>query len=325
MSFVQELKYKILNDDYVTTREDAIKLIDADLDELTSAANEIREKLHGKNFDFCSIINGRSGRCSENCKYCAQSSYYHTGAPEYKLLSTEEILADAKKREAAGIPRYSIVTSGRTLTKNDVEQISETIRRIKKETKLSVCLSSGLLNREQFDQLKAAGLTRFHNNLETYRRHFPDVCTTHTYDDKIGVLQNALAAGLEICSGGIMGLGETMEDRIDMCIDLRELGVKSTPINVLNAIPGTPFENLPKVSNDEFCRIVAIYRFINPKAYLRLAGGRGVLGDDGERAFKSGANATITDDMLTTSGVKSAKDFELVRKLGFEPHGFIED
>lgn len=325
MSFVQELKNKILNDNYVTTREDAIKLLDADLDELTTAANEIREKLHGKNFDFCSIINGRSGRCSENCKYCAQSSYYHTGAPEYKLLGVEEILADAKKREAAGIPRYSIVTSGRTLTKNDVEQISETIRRIKKETKLSVCLSSGLLNREQFDQLKAAGLTRFHNNLETYRRHFPDVCTTHTYDDKIGVLQNALAAGLEICSGGIMGLGETMEDRIDMCIDLRELGVKSTPINVLNAIPGTPFENLPKVTNDEFCRIVAIYRFINPQAYLRLAGGRGVLGDDGERAFKSGANATITDDMLTTSGVKSAKDFELVKKLGFEPHGFIED
>ncbi len=325
MSFVQELKNKILNEDYVTTREDAIKLIDADLDELTSAANEIREKLHGKNFDFCSIINGRSGRCSENCKYCAQSSYYHTGAPEYKLLSVEEILADAKKREAAGIPRYSIVTSGRTLTKNDVEQISETIRRIKKETKLSVCLSSGLLNREQFDQLKAAGLTRFHNNLETYRRHFPDVCTTHTYDDKIGVLQNALAAGLEICSGGIMGLGETMEDRIDMCIDLRELGVKSTPINVLNAIPGTPFENLPKVSNDEFCRIVAIYRFINPKAYLRLAGGRGVLGDWGERAFKSGANATITDDMLTTSSAKNEADFALVKRLGFEPHGFIED
>ena len=325
MSFVQELKNKILNDNYVTTREDAIKLLDADLNELTTAANEIREKLHGKNFDFCSIINGRSGRCSENCKYCAQSSYYHTGAPEYKLLGVEEILADAKKREAAGIPRYSIVTSGRTLTKNDVEQISETIRRIKKETKLSVCLSSGLLNREQFDQLKAAGLTRFHNNLETYRRHFPDVCTTHTYDDKIAALQNALAAGLEICSGGIMGLGETMEDRIDMCIDLRELDVKSTPINVLNAIPGTPFENLPKVTNDEFCRIVAIYRFINPQAYLRLAGGRGVLGDDGERAFKSGANATITDDMLTTSGVKSAKDFELVRKLGFEPHGFIED
>jgi len=324
MSFVQELKNKILNDGYETTREDAIKLLDADLDELTTAANEIREKLHGNDFDFCSIVNARSGRCSENCKYCAQSSYYHTGAPEYKLMPEEEILADAKQKEAADIPRYSIVTSGRTLSNADVEQISSTIRRLKKETKLSVCLSAGLLKREQFDKLKEAGLTRFHNNLETYRRHFADVCTTHTYDDKIGALQNALAAGLEICSGGIMGLGETMEDRIDMCIDLRKLGVKSTPINVLNAIPGTPFENLPKLTNDEFCRIVAIYRFINPHAFLRLAGGRGVLGDDGKKAFKSGANATITDDMLTTAGVNSCKDFELVKELGFKPHGFIE-
>ena len=324
MSFVQELKNKILNEDYETTREDAIKLLSADLDELTQAANEIREKIFSNDFDFCAIVNARSGRCSENCKYCAQSSYYHTSAPEYKLLSEKEILADAKQKEAAGIPRYSIVTSGRTLSNTDVEQICSTIRRIKKETKLSVCLSAGLLKREQFNKLKEAGLTRFHNNLETYRRHFADVCTTHTYDDKIGALQNALAAGLDICSGGIMGLGETMEDRIDMCIDLRKLGVKSTPINVLNAIPGTPFEKLKPLTNDEFCRIVAIYRFINPHAFLRLAGGRSVLGDNGKKAFKSGANATITDDMLTTAGVSSCKDFELVKELGFNPHGFIE-
>ena len=323
MSFIQDLKEKVLSG-YEITREEAIQLLSEDLQELCDAANEIREKFHGNDFDFCSIVNARSGRCSENCKYCAQSSYYHTGAPEYKLLSADEIVADAKKKEAAGIPRYSIVTSGRTLSNRDVEQIGEAIRRLKKETKLSVCLSAGLLNREQFDKLKEAGLTRFHNNLETYRRHFPDVCTTHTYDDKIGALQNALAAGLEICSGGIMGLGETMEDRIDMCLDLRKLGVKSTPVNVLNAIPGTPYENLPKLTNDEFCRIVAIYRFINPKAFIRLAGGRGVLGDDGKRAFKSGANAAITDDMLTTAGVNSCKDFELVKGLGFKPHSFLQ-
>lgn len=323
MSFVQELKEKIIRDGYRTNREDALRLLDADLSELTAAADEIRKKFNDDNFDFCSIINARSGRCSENCKYCAQSSYYHTGAPEYRLLPVEEIVRDAKKKEAAGIPRYSIVTSGRTLTNSDVEQISATIRQIRKETRLSVCLSSGLLNREQFDKLKEAGLTRFHNNLETYRRHFPDVCTTHTYDDKIKALQNALAAGLEICSGGIIGLGETMEDRIDMALDLRELGVESSPLNVLSAIPGTPFEKLPKVTNDEFCRIIAIYRFISPKAYLRLAGGRNVLGDNGERAFRSGANATITDDLLTTAGVRSESDFELVKKLGFKPCGFL--
>ena len=162
MSFVQDLKEKVLGG-YEITREDAIKLLSEDLDELTKAADEIREKFHGDDFDFCSIVNARSGRCSENCKYCAQSSYYHTGAPEYKLLSADEIVADAKKKEAAGIPRYSIVTSGRTLSNRDVEQISEALRRLKKETKLSICLSAGLLNREQFDKLKEAGLTRFHN------------------------------------------------------------------------------------------------------------------------------------------------------------------
>ena len=167
MSFVQELKNKVLNEGYEITREEAIKLLSEDLDELTKAADEIRKKFHGDDFDFCSIVNARSGRCSENCKYCAQSSYYHTGAPEYKLLSADEIVADAKKKEAAGIPRYSIVTSGRTLSNRDVEQISEALRRLKKETKLSICLSAGLLNKEQFDKLKEAGLTRFHNNLET--------------------------------------------------------------------------------------------------------------------------------------------------------------
>ena len=155
MSLIQELEEKVLGG-YEITREEAVQLLSEDLQELCDAANEIREKFHGNDFDFCSIVNARSGRCSENCKYCAQSSYYHTGAPEYKLLSADEIVDDAKKKEAAGIPRYSIVTSGRTLSNRDVEQIGEAIRRLKKETKLSVCLSAGLLNREQFDKLKEA-------------------------------------------------------------------------------------------------------------------------------------------------------------------------
>ena len=320
MSFVQDLKNRIINEDLAISRADALSLPDADLDELCSAADEIRKTFLGNNFDICAIINARSGKCSENCRYCAQSSHYHTSAPQYKLLSAEEILADARKKAAAGIPRYSIVTSGRTLSESDVSEICRAIRLIIKETPLSVCLSGGLLNFSQFQELKKAGLTRFHNNLETYRRHFPNVCTTHTYDDKIRALQDAKKAGLEICSGGIMGLGETMEDRIDMFLDLRELGAKSSPINLLNPILGTPFEELPKLTNDEFCRIIAICRFINPKAYIRLAGGRSLLGDEGKKAFQSGANATITDDMLTTSGVSSFRDFELVRELGFEPN-----
>lgn len=323
MSFVESLKNKVIDNSYEITREDALKLLNEDLDELCNAANEIRKKFCGDNFDFCSIVNARSGRCSENCKYCAQSSYYHTGAPEYGLKSKEQILAEAKNKEKANIPRFSIVTSGRTLSNNDVASICDIIATLKKETKLSICLSAGLLNKEQFEKLKAAGLSGFHNNLETSRKNFANICTTHTYDDKIKAIKDAISVGLNICSGGIMGLGETMQDRIDMCFDLRELGVKSMPINILSAIAGTPFEKLPKLSNDEYCRIIAIYRFINPCAYIRLAGGRNILGDDGEKAFKSGANATITDDLLTIHGVKNSKDFELVKSLGFKPHGFI--
>ena len=322
MSFAREAKEKVLGGGELG-REEALRLVGEDLEELRAAADEVRRAFHGDDFDFCAIVNARSGRCSENCRFCAQSAFYRTGAPEYRLLSAETILADAKKKESAGIPRYSLVTSGRTLSDADVEAVCEATRRILAETKLSVCLSGGLLSRGQFERLKEAGLSRFHNNLETSRRFFPSVCTTHTYDDKVAALENAVAAGLEICSGGIFGLGETMEDRIDMCLDLRALGARSTPVNVLNAIPGTPFESLPKLSNDEFCRAVAIFRRLNPRAHIRLAGGRGVLGDDGERALRSGANAAITDDMLTTSGVRAERDFELVRRLGFRPHGFL--
>ena len=322
MPSVREAEEKVLGGGELG-REEALRLVSADLEELCAAADRVRKAFHGDDFDFCAIVNARSGRCSEDCRFCAQSARHRTGAPEHGLLSAGEILADAKKKESAGIPRYSIVTSGRTLSDADVETVCEATRLILAETKLSVCLSGGLLSRGQFERLKEAGLTRFHNNLETSRRFFPSVCTTHSYDDKIAALENASAAGLEICSGGILGLGETMEDRIDMCLDLRALGVESTPVNVLNAIPGTPFESLPKLSNDEFCRTVAIFRLVNPKARLRLAGGRGVLGDEGERALRSGANAAITDDMLTTSGVCSERDFELVRRLGFRPHGFL--
>ncbi|MBO7131363.1 MAG: biotin synthase BioB [Fibrobacterales bacterium] len=319
---LREIKEKVLNGGEIG-RAEALRLADEDLDGLCAAADEVRRAFHGDDFDFCAIVNARSGRCSENCRFCAQSAFYHTGAPEYGLLPAETILADAKKKEAAGIPRYSLVTSGRTLSDADVEAVCEATRLILAETKLSVCLSAGLLRREQFERLKEAGLTRFHNNLETSRRFFPSVCTTHSYDDKIAALENASAAGLEICSGGILGLGETMEDRIDMCLDLRALGVRSTPMNVLSAIPGTPFESLPKLTNDEFCRTVAIFRLVNPRARLRLAGGRSVLGDDGERAFRSGADAAITDDMLTTSGVACGRDRALVERLGFRPHGFL--
>ncbi len=318
MNLVNELKGKIFSGEAVT-KEEALRLLEAPLDELTAAANEIREHFNDNTFDMCTIINGKCGKCSEDCKYCAQSAHYHTACEDsYPLLSTEELLEQAKYNDKRGVLRYSIVTSGRALSDEEVDKACESIRAIRTETNISVCVSFGLLNEDQFRRLKEAGASRVHCNLETSRRYFPTVCTTHTYDEKIETLKAAKRAGLSICSGGIMGLGETMEDRIDMALTARDLGVTSIPVNLLNPIPGTPYENNRVLSNDELCRIVAIFRFLIPKGMIRLAGGRGLVGDKGEKCFKSGANAAISGDMLTTAGITVETDMDLLRRLGYE-------
>lgn len=317
MNFIQQLTSAI-TDGYQVTKEDALLFYSAPLEELCTAANELRKHFCGNAFDLCTIINGKSGRCSENCKYCAQSSYYRTEIEEYPLLDNESILKEAVYNQNKGVLRYSIVTSGRNLSDAEMVLICERYRTLRDNCTISLCASHGLLSLEQFQQLKAAGVARYHNNLETSRRYFPHICTTHTYDDKIKTIKNALAAGLEVCSGGIIGLGETVEDRLDMALDLRNLGVKSIPVNILNPIKGTPLENSPKLTADEVRRIVAVYRFILPDAALRLAGGRGLLPDKGRAIFQSGANAAISGDMLTTDGISISDDLTILKDLGFE-------
>ncbi|MDO5311347.1 MAG: biotin synthase BioB, partial [Clostridia bacterium] len=195
---------------------------------------------------------------------------------------------------------------------------------IKDKVGISVCISFGLLDKDQYRRLKEAGVTRVHNNLETSRRNFPNICTTHTFDDKLRAIRAAQAAGLSVCSGGIMGLGETVEDRIDMALTLRELGIKSVPVNMLNPIPGTPFESNEKLTEEDMRRIVAVYRFILPSASIRLAGGRGLLPDKGKGCFTSGANAAISGDMLTTAGITTKTDMELLSELGYEARLYNE-
>lgn len=318
MNFVEKMKEKVLQGDLLT-REEAILLSREPLPELQEAANEIRETMCGNGFDICTIINGKCGRCSEDCKYCAQSAHYHTACTEtYPLLSTEEILEGARYNAERGVLRYSIVTSGKRLSEREVDQVCESIRRIKEETSIEVCVSFGLLDESQFRKIKAAGASRVHCNLESSARYFPEVCTTHTYEEKIETLKAARRAGLSVCSGGIMGLGETMEDRIDMVLTARELGVKSIPVNLLNPIPGTPYENNQPLTNEDACRCVAVFRFLIPDASIRLAGGRGLVGDKGEACFKSGANAAISGDMLTTAGITVETDMKLIEELGYE-------
>lgn len=318
MNFTKKMKEKVLNGELLD-REEAITLSKEPLEELTQAAEEIREAMCGNGFDICTIINGKCGRCSEDCKYCAQSAHYHTACTEsYPLLSAEKLLEGARYNAERGVLRYSIVTSGRKLSDKEVDQVCESIRAIKREISIEVCVSFGLLDEEQFRKIKEAGASRVHCNLETSANYFPNVCTTHTYKEKIETLKAARRAGLSICSGGILGLGETMEDRIDMVLTARELGVKSIPVNLLNPIPGTPYEKNQPLTNEEACRCVALFRFLIPDASIRLAGGRGLVGDKGEACFQSGANAAISGDMLTTAGITVETDMELIKKLGYE-------
>lgn len=317
MNFTEECRQKIYSGENIT-RQEAIALAKEPLDALTIVADEIRKHMCGNRFDMCTIVNGKCGKCSEDCKYCAQSAHYHTDCQEsYPLLQTKELLAGAKQNEKQGVLRYSIVTSGKRLSDQEIAQVCESIRAIRAQSNIEICASFGLLGEKQFIKLKEAGVSRVHCNLESAKRYFPKICTTHTYEEKIAVINAAKSAGLSVCSGGIMGLGETMEDRIDMALDLRKLGVKSIPVNLLNPIKGTPCEKNPILTEDAFCRIIALFRFLIPDGAIRLAGGRGLLRDKGKRCFQSGANAAISGDMLTTAGITVSSDKEMLEKLGF--------
>lgn len=317
MTEIETLCERVLSGETIT-REQALDLYNQPLEPLCAAADRIRRTFCQDAFDLCTIINGKSGKCSENCKFCAQSAHNHTGAAAYPLLSAEEITAEAKKNDAQGVLRYSIVTSGKRLSDDEVEAMCEAVLQIRAETGISVCVSFGLLDQKQYEKLRDAGVTRVHNNLETSRRNFPNICTTHTYDDKIAAIRAAQAAGLTVCSGGIMGLGENVEDRIDMALTLRELDIHSVPVNVLNPISGTPLEHSIPLTEDEVRRIVAVYRFLLPDASIRLAGGRGLLLDKGRACFLSGANAAISGDMLTTAGITVETDRRMLQELGYE-------
>ena len=317
MTKVEELKEKILSGGSVT-RDEALLLEGADVKELSRAADEIRIRFVGRKFDACTIINAKSGRCTENCKFCAQSAAYRSGAKEYPLIGADEALREARYSEKRGIARVALVTAGRRLGKTEVDSVCEIYAALREKCGIRLCASHGLLSYEDFVKLKTAGVTRVHNNLETSRRNFPNVCTTHEYGDKIAAIKAAMRAGLEVCSGGIIGMGESFADRADMAFELRALGVKSVPLNVLNPIKGTPFENLPPLGRGEIRRAAALFRFVLPDAAVRMAGGRGLLADKGRAVFRSGANAAISGDMLTTSGISVEDDMKMIKELGYE-------
>ena len=299
-------------------KEDLSFLVTTDLKELCEGADQLRKYFHGNQVDLCAIINGRSGKCSEDCKFCAQSGHHNTGIAEYDFLDSSVILEDCKKHEAEGVHRYSIVTAGRTLEGRDFDKALTAYHAMKAECCIQLCASHGLLTEEAYIALKEAGVARYHENIETSKRYFPNICTTHTYEDKIRCIRFAKKAGLEVCSGGIIGMGENWEDRLDMALSLSELEVDSIPINALMPIQGTPLESCTMVTEEELLRTIAIFRYINPAADIRLAAGRAIMTNSGEKAFHAGANATITGNMLTTSGNNIEQDIHMLKALGFD-------
>ena len=315
---LEKLKNKVLNGGDIS-RQEAVDLYKENYDELRKAAEEIREHFCQDQFDMCTIINAKSGHCPENCKFCAQSTHSHAEVEVYSLLDKDTIVKDAIEKYRRGVPRYSLVSSGKSLTEDDIDKVCEIVKDIhEQEPEVKVCLSGGLISAEGFKKLKDAGVLRIHNNLESSENFFKEICTSHTYDQKIQAIKDAKNAGMEVCSGGIIGLGEDIEDRVDMFFNLRNLNVASIPVNVLNPVKGTPMENNKILDQEEINRTIAICRFINPKAAIRLAGGRANMEEIGKSCFRSGANAAITGDMLTTRGASLEDDMQMVKEMDYD-------
>lgn len=297
------------------TKEELLNLYNLPLDELLAESS----KYMSDKVEFCSLINARNGKCSQNCKYCAQSSHYRTNIESYPLVEIDEVVKVANEAKANHVSRFAIVTSGKTPDEGrDFKIELEMIKEINKIEGLSSCASIGILDEEQAKQLAQAGLKRFHHNFNTCRSYYPEVCTTHTWEDRLNTCKLVKKYGIELCCGVILGMGETVEQRIEMAMELAEIEPDSIPINILMPIPETPFENYhDKIDEENVLRTMAIFKIANPQAVVRFCGGRMRLSQENqELALKTCVEGILVGNYLTTVGKEPTDDIEMVSKIG---------
>lgn len=297
-------------------KNELLKLYDMNLEELISKAEKITKEHFKNEIEVCSIISAKTGKCGENCKYCSQSIHNHADIFCHPLLEVEEVRQAALKAKENGATRFCIVTSGRSESGKDFEKILEMIKAVASIEGIHCCASLGLLNEEQIKQIKEAGVERFNHNINTSKNHHKNICTTHNFEDRINTVKMITKNGIEACTGVILGMGETKEDRIDMALSLAELNPKTVPINVLNPIKGTPLEGFEnKITEEEVIRTICIFRIAMPNAILRYAGGRKTrLSVETQKlGMRAGINGMLSGDYLTTEGVDIAQDKELLK------------
>jgi len=315
---INSLEEKVIGRGSIT-KDEALKISavqGAEIFGLFAAANKIRSTFRGDFVDLCAIVNAKSGACPEDCSYCAQSSRSRTETSIYPLINKNAVIEKAREARDAGVKRFCIVTSGRKIGENELKEICSMIKDVR-ALGLLPCSTLGLLNKDELGRLKDSGLERYHHNLETSERFFPEICRSHTFSDKLKTIDAALSAGLSVCSGGIFGLGETWEDRIDMAFKLKELPIDSVPVNYLIPVKGTPMEEQDLLNPFEALKIVSLYRFILPQKEIRICGGRmQVLGELNSMVFMAGADSLLTGNYLTTTGRSYGDDFRLISECG---------
>lgn len=306
-------KEKIMN------KEELLKLYDMDLEELISKAEKVTKEHFKNEVEVCSIISARTGKCGENCKYCSQSIHNHAEIACHPLMEVEEVRQAAIKAKENGASRFCIVTSGRSEGGDDFGTILEMIKAVASIEGIHCCASLGLLNEEQIKQIKEAGVERFNHNINTSKNFHKEICTTHDFEDRVKTVKMIEENGIEACTGVILGMGESREDRIDMALSLAELNPKTVPINVLNPIKGTPLEGYEdRITEEEVIRTICIFRLVLPNAILRYAGGRKtrLSKEMQELGLRAGINGLLAGDYLTTDGVETKEDKKMLEEMG---------